>query len=208
MAKKSKFDYFDAFEKQTKIACEEAEILFEVTENFKGTDALEPYLQRAHEIEHQGDMIDHDIFQSVATDFITPIDRGDILELGKRLDDIVDSIEDVIQCFYMYDIRFMHEASREFAKIIKKSTKALDRAMQDFRNFKKSKKLRELTTEVNALEEQGDRLYMLATRCLYQSPDDPIEVAVWANLFDRMERCCDACEAVADVMGTVVLKNM
>ena len=113
-----------------------------------------------------------------------------------------------MQCFYMYDIHFMHEATREFAKILKKSTKTLDKAMEDFRNFKKSKKLRELRSEITALEEQGDRLYMMATHCLFQAPDDPIEVMVWANLFDRLESCCDACKNASDVMGSIVLKNM
>ena len=57
MAKKGKYDYFEAFAKQTKLGCQEADILFEVIENFKGTDALEPYLKQAHDIENEGDVI-------------------------------------------------------------------------------------------------------------------------------------------------------
>ncbi len=208
MAKKHKFDYFDAFEKQTKIACEEAELLAEMVDSFVATDELVPQLERAHEVEHRGDVIDHDVFQHVAVDFITPIERGDILELSQALDDVVDGIEESMQRFYMYDIHYMHAYAKDFAKIIRKSTKALNRAMDDFRNFKKSKKLHAFIDEVNELEEQGDILYTKATRELFQHPEDPIEVQVWANIFDCLESVCDACEEVAEIMGNISLKNM
>lgn len=208
MAKKSKFDYFDAFEKQTKTAVEQADLLVQMVDSFTSADELEPLLTQAHEIEHRGDDINHEVLHRVAVDFITPIERGDILELSHALDDIIDGIEDIMQGFYMYDVHYMHDGAKEFAKVIRKSTKALNKAMEDFRNFKKSKKLNSLMQEVNELEEQGDKLYMKHMRELFQNPDDPIEVDVWANLFDSMESVCDACEDVAEVMGNISLKNM
>ena len=63
MSKKHKSDYFDAFEKQAKIAVEEAELLIEVIEGFTTTDALKEPLDRAHEIEHRGDLLDDQNFQ-------------------------------------------------------------------------------------------------------------------------------------------------
>ena len=38
--------------------------------------------------------------------------------------------------------------------------------------------------------------------------DNPMRVQVWTNLFDSMEACCDACELAADVMNTIMLKNV
>lgn len=58
MGKKSrKFDYFDQFEKQMEIAIEEADLLVEALENFTKADDLEPYMERAHQIEHRGDQV-------------------------------------------------------------------------------------------------------------------------------------------------------
>lgn len=208
MSKKHKSDYFDVFEKQAKIAVEEAELLVEVIEGFTTTDALKEPLDRAHEIEHRGDLLDDQNFQCVAVDFITPIERGDILELSQNLDNVIDGIEEVMQRFYMYDIHYMHKDALEFAKIIRKATKAIYRAMDDFRNFKKSKKLHSFLDEVSDLEEQGDKLYLKAVRELFQHPEDPIEVMVWANLFDSLEEVCDLTEDVADSMGNISLKNM
>ncbi|CAK7038773.1 MAG: hypothetical protein PEGG_01631 [Paraeggerthella hongkongensis] len=209
MAKKEKFDYFDAFEKQTKLAMQEADLLIEAIEKFTEAENLRGAMERAHELEHEGDEINHAIFRTVATDFITPIEREDIIDMSQFLDNIIDYIEDVIQRFYMYDVHFMHHDALEFACLIKKSCEALDTAMEDFRNFKKSKKFKQLIVDVNTYEEEADQLYLQVIRKLHtHDRENPMRVLVWSQIFDRMERCCGACEHVADTMNTVLLKNV
>lgn len=210
MGKKShKFDYFDQFEKQTEIAIEEADLLIEALENFTKADDLEPYMERVHQIEHRGDAVNHAILENVATDFITPIEREDIIELAKCLDDIIDYIEDVIQCMYMYDVHYIPEGTKEFADLIRKGTGALGKAMGDFRSFKKSKKFRALVHDVNDYEEVADRLFLKVIRKLHTTDrDNPMRAHVWSRVFERMEKCCDACEHVADTMSTIMLKNV
>ena len=208
MAKKDKFNYFDAFEKQVDIASEVAEVLIEAIEGFESAEALEPLLDRAHEIENRGDEVNHNILSSVAADFITPIEREDIIELAQHLDDIIDMIESIIQRFYMYDVHFMHSRAIEFAKIIKKELKALRKSMDTFREFKKVKKIRAMVEDVNQLEEQADDLYVKTIRNLYTADaENAVRVEVWSRLFDRLEATCDACETVADTMASIMLKN-
>ncbi len=209
MGKKHKYDYFDAFEKHSKIAVAEAQLLIDTIEGFTEAAELKDSIDKAHELEHSGDDINHTIFKTVATDFITPIDREDIIELSQALDDILDDIEDVIQHFYMYDIHFMHSDALQFAKLIEDSCKALDDAMCDFRNFKKSKSFKHLIVKVHDCEEEADQLYIKVIRALHTDDrDNPMRVYVWSNLFDSMEACCDACERAANVMSTIMLKNV
>ena len=209
MAKKDKFSYFDAFEQQVDIASEEVEILIEAIENFTTAEDLQPLLERAHEIEHRGDEVNHIILTNVSTDFITPIERGDIIELAQNLDTLTDMIEGILQRFYMFDIHFMHPQAIEFAQIIKKSLKALRKAMGTFREFKKVKKIRAMVEDVNQLEEQADELYMKTIRHLYTvDAENAVRVEVWSRLFDRLEATCDACETVADTMANIMLKNV
>ena len=169
MGRKHKFDYFGAFEQHSKLAVAESALLVETIEQFTEASALEENTQKAHEIEHEGDTINHKIFKTVATDFITPIDREDIIEMCQ----------------------------------------ALDKAMCDFRNFKKSKNFVHLIVKVHDFEEQADQLYTKVIRDLHVNDyDNPMRVQVWTNLFDSMEACCDACELAADVMNTIMLKNV
>lgn len=166
-------------------------------------------MDRAHQIEHRGDEVNHAILQNVATDFITPIEREDIIELAKLLDDVIDYIEDVIQCMYMYDVHIIPDGTREFADLIRKGVKALNKAMGDFRSFKKSKKFRALVRDVSDYEEQADQLFLLVIRRLHTTDrDNPMRAHVWSRVFERMEKCCDACEHAADTMNTIVLKNV
>lgn len=209
MSKKHKFDYFDAFEKQMRVAIAEVDLLIEAIENFTTAEDLKDDMERAHVLEHEGDEINHSVFKSVATDFITPIEREDIIELTQYLDNIIDYIEDVMQRFYMYDVHFMHKDTHEFACLIKKSCEALERAMEDFRNFKKSKKFKSLIIDVNTYEEEADQLFLKVIRGLHTDDrENPMRVLVWSQIFDRMEKCCDACEHAADAMNTIMLKNV
>ena len=209
MGNKRKFDYFNAFEALSEVAVAEADLLIEAIEGFTEAGALGDTMTRGHELEHKGDEINHAIFKSVATDFITPIEREDIIELAQTLDDIIDYIEDVMQRFFMYDVHFMHRDASEFAGLIKQSCMALDRAMEDFRNFKKSKKFKSLIIDVNNYEEEADALFMKVIRSLHTADrENPMRVLVWSQIFDRMEKCCDACEHAADTMNTILLKNV
>ncbi len=209
MAKKNKFDYFDAFEQQVDIASKEAEVLIEAIENFKSAEELKDVLKKAHEIEHEGDQVHHEILVSVSADFITPIEREDIIAMADSLDDVIDMIEGIIQRFYMFDIHFMHERTMEFAVIIRKSIKALRKSMGSFREFKKVKKIRSMVEDVKAFEEQADDLYVETIRELYTTDiENAVRMEVWSRLFDRLEATCDAVETVADTMANIMLKNV
>ncbi|MBE6463767.1 MAG: DUF47 family protein [Eggerthellaceae bacterium] len=208
MAKKDKFDYFNAFEQLTHLAVEEADLLIQAIEEYTTPDNLLPHVTKAHELEHRGDVINHEIFTNIATDFITPLEREDLVGITQNLDNVLDYLEDVFQCFYMYDIQFMQEDALDFAKLIKNSCEALDTAMGNFRNFKKNRMYREYIVNVNDYEEEADQLYLQTIRKLFKTyRDKPLVAHVWADIFNRMEKCSDATEHVADVMSTVYLKN-
>lgn len=208
MAKKVKFDYFDAFDQHVDMASQEAELLIEAIQNFKTADDLAPILERAHEIEHQADEINKEVYVNVARDFVTPFDRADIIQITQDLDNITDMIESIIQRFFMFDIHYMHPKAIEFAEIIHKSLKALKKSMSNFREFKKLKKVQHMAEDVNLLEEQADTLYLETIRQLYtEENDDPVRVYVWSRLIERLEGACDACKTVADTMFTTMLKN-
>ncbi|MEG0070370.1 MAG: DUF47 family protein [Raoultibacter sp.] len=209
MGKKHRFDYFDAFERQAHIAVKEANLLVDSVENFTTAEELEKAIAKAHVLEHDGDDVTHSIYLAVATDFMPPIDREDILGLAQCLDEIIDYIEDVMQRFYMYDVHTMHQSAVEFARIMLKSCEALEKAMGDFRNFKKSKNFKNLLIDVNTYEEEADELFMRTIRGLHTVEKEvPMRVIVWSKLYERMEKCCDACEHTADMMNSILLKNV
>lgn len=210
MARKKKYDYFEAFEDQTKIALKEADLLHHVITDYDGSQTLadSDILEQAHEIENEGDKVNHKTFKALATDFITPFDREDIIDISASLDDIIDQLEATLNLAYMMDVHVVHEKAPELVDCIIKSLKALLVLEKELSDFKKSSKFQRAVEEVNNYEEQADAVYMEAMRHLFtEESDDPIHVIKWSRIFDQLEDCCDACEHVSDVIETVVLKN-
>ncbi len=205
--KKKKFDYYDAFEAQVAIALKEAKLLKEVVDDFDSVEQVEARLGRAHELERESDDICHSVYDTLISDFVTPFDREDIIGIAESLDEIIDSTEEILQRFYMYDIHFMHKDAKKFVKLIVLSCEALCEAMADFRNFKKSSKFKALILQVNELEDEADALYIKLIRELYtEHREHPMRVMAWTRLFDAMEDCVDQCELVANKMNTVMVK--
>ena len=186
-------------------------MLVEVLNHFDPETLMEK-VAAMHAIENAADEQNHEIFQNVVTEFLTPIEREDIVELAHRLDDIADYIDDVVQQLYMFDIREIYSEAIKMAELIVRATAALVAALQEFRNFRKAKgktgTFHSHVVGVNDIEEEADRLYLLSIRDLYSNhTDQPVYIMAWSNIFMRMERCIDACENVVDMLGTIVLKN-
>ncbi len=85
-----------------------------------------------HEIEHAADQKKHEMMEHLISEFITPIEREDIATLSYMLDDVLDMIEEVMQMFYMYNVQEMRLVTREFARLIVRSTEALKDCFDEF----------------------------------------------------------------------------
>lgn len=163
-------------------------------------------IEEMHHIEHTADIAKHELMEKLMKEFITPIDREDILELSNTLDDVTDSLEDVLLQLYMFGITSLREDSLTFAAIINDCCHALKKLMLEFENFRKSKVIKDMIIEINHLEENGDRLYTEAMHRLYTNTPDTLEVLSWTTIYNCMEKCCDKCEDAADVVEAVILK--
>ena len=209
MAKKGKFDYFKAYEKLSKLSVKESELLLESVKDFKEASAYSDTMELMHEFENAGDSINHDIFQNVAVDFMPPFDREDIVSLAQALDNVLDYIDDVLGHMYVYDIKTMPDYAIQFCELILRSCKALDKMVGEFHSFKKNKKFKQLIVDINSYEEEGDALYKRAMRHLHTVDNEEVmHVLVWSRIYERMEKCCDATEHAADIVNTIVLKNV
>lgn len=205
MAKKNNL-YFEDFITMVGFSCQAAELLQSSLKNFKPETSARQR-EAMHEIEHAEDSIKHTIMERLGKEFVPPIDREDIIQLSNELDDVTDKIEDILIRMDIYNVKEAHPAALDFADVIVRCCKTLQKAMLEFPNFQKSTTLRQAIINVNSMEEEGDRIYINAMRELYRTGGDPIYVSVWSKLFDGFEDCCDACEHVSDVMDIIIMKN-
>lgn len=206
MAKKTGVDYFETFVEMAQYSCQAANLLNDILNDYNG-EALPEKIKQMHDIEHTADGVRHTMIKQLAREFITPIEREDILALADAIDNVTDTVEDVLMRMYMCNIGQTREYALKMTQVIVRCTDTVKKAMEEFRNFRKSKILHDLIVEINHLEEEGDQLFTEAVRDLYINSGSPIEVAAWDRTFFYLEKCYDSCEYVGNLIESVILKN-
>ena len=207
MKKQRSNEYFEGFVSGMESACKAAEYLENLVEHFD-SEKLAEQIDEIHAIEHAADINKHKLMQKLAKEFITPIEREDIILLLQQIDNVTDFIEDVVRKMFMYNTKAMRTEALEFAAIIKQCCYESRDALKELPGFQKnSERLEQAIVKVNDYEEQGDRLYCAAMRRLYCENAESLERITWTKLFDWMEACCDACEDVMESVELVVMKN-
>lgn len=207
MKKQRSNEYFEGFVSGMESACKAAEYLENLVEHFD-SEKLAEQIDEIHAIEHAADINKHKLMQKLAKEFITPIEREDIILLLQQIDNVTDFIEDVVRKMFMYNTKAMRTEALEFAAIIKQCCYESRDALKELPGFQKnSERLEQAIVKVNDYEEQGDRLYCAAMRRLYCENAEAQDRITWTKLFDWMEACCDACEDVMESVELVVMKN-
>ena len=206
MAVKKSNDYFEMLVDLIGYSCEAASLLDKTISNFRMSQ-IDSNVKEMHEIEHSADIKKHEMLNKLSKEFITPIERGDIIEVASEIDNLTDAIEDVLVRIYMFNISVMREEAVEFSKLIVKICNETSALIKEFRNFKKSSEIRKLIINISDLEEEGDRIYTRSIRGFYSSIMEPIKFITWKETFEYFEKCCDACEHVADGIESVIMRN-
>lgn len=206
MAHKRENDYFELLCRQVAHCTEAAGLLQAILADFDPA-ALQDQLASLHQVEHRADLVKHEMMEKLLHEFITPIEREDITALAQEIDNVTDNIEEVALRAYMYNISAVLPQAVRFGELVGRCCQALEEVVKEFRHFRKSPTLYQKIVAVNELEGEGDQLYTQAMRSLYTEAAEPAALLAWSALYDQLESCCDACEHVADIVETVVMKN-
>ncbi len=166
-----------------------------------------PIADKAHEIkevEHKCDFLTHAIIQRLNKTFVTPIDREDIHELARTLDDVMDAIDNAASLIPLYKIDRIRPGARELTRIIIQQCDEIRVAVEA---LEQRKGVLERAIEINRLENEADRIHMNAISQLFDEETNPIMVLKWKEIFDILEEATDACEDVANLLENVDVKH-
>jgi uncharacterized protein len=166
-----------------------------------------PLADKAHEIkevEHQCDFMTHEIIQRLNKTFVTPIDREDIHELARTLDDVMDAIDSAAALIPLYRIDKVRPGARELTRVILQQADELRAAVEALEN---RKGVLDRAIEINRLENEADRIHKTAIGQLFDEETNPIAVLKWKEILDMLEEATDACEDVANLLENVVVKH-
>jgi predicted phosphate transport protein (TIGR00153 family) len=195
--------FFDLFEQHASCTREAAGLLAAMVEG--GADAG-AQAERVKRVEHQGDEITHRLMEHLHQTFITPLDRADIHRLISRLDDVLDLIYSCAERIWLYDITTIEPAARDLAAVLLGTVDEVGGAVRGLRDLKDRETLVAHCTEINRLENEGDRVLRQAVADLFRGNKDPIHVIKWKEIYEYLENAIDRCEDVANVIEGVALE--
>lgn len=165
-------------------------------------------IRKLEEVEHRGDEITHRIFETLATSFITPFDREDIHSLASKLDDIVDYLQVSANQIILYKIKSVSVEQEKLAQIIFKQAEQLHQAIQLLQTLKNAASIKDCLVVINSLENEADDIFERAIADLFENCEDPILLIKMKGLLENMEMATDKCEDAANVIESILIKNV
>jgi predicted phosphate transport protein (TIGR00153 family) len=160
--------------------------------------------KRIKDLEHEADLITHELLDKLNKSFITPIDREDIRELAQYLDDVIDAIEDLADIFPRYGIERPTQAAVEMVTIICRATEQIQGAIKTLENLKS---IHVFLVEINRLENMADNISRNEIGKLFREEQDLRQVLRWKDVYEQFEGCADRCEDVANIIEDIVVKS-
>jgi uncharacterized protein len=196
--------FFDLFVNTANDTCKAAKMLEELMTDYTDVDEK---IAQIEKIEHQCDNHVHNMIEQLNRSFITPIDREDIFQISKELDNITDAIEGTAHRFKMFNVKYIHEDAIKLVRMVTSCTIELRNVMAELKTMKRSKVLSVKIIEVNRIEDEGDNIYRNAITKLFIDEKDALEVIKWREIYEFLENTLDACEDVANIVEGIVMKH-
>jgi predicted phosphate transport protein (TIGR00153 family) len=195
-------DFFTLFRKQVALVKQGCDLLHEMLEHYDERDERARGLK---DVEHQGDLVTHEIIERLNRTFITPLEREDIHDLASNLDDVLDAVEALASRFVLFNIKEVTPEARQLAAILQRSGVQIEQAVN---NLEDLKNLIGFTIEINRLENEADALSRAVVADLFvPGKHDLLDVMCWKEMYGRLEGAADRCEDVANTIESIVLKN-
>jgi predicted phosphate transport protein (TIGR00153 family) len=165
---------------------------------------VEVKTKKIKEIEHEADLITHEVLDKLNKSFITPLEREDIRALAQYLDDVLDDIEGAADRFVLYGVKKPTPAAIEMVGIICQAAEQIQKAVDTLENLKE---IHVFLVEINRLENKADNVSREQIGKLFRDETDLRELLRWKEIYEQLESCADRCEDVADTIEDIVVKN-
>ena len=195
------FDYFTQHGEQIALGAAELKALMGAVHE------LDARKRNISDIEHKADRITQQTMQLLHQTFITPLDRDEIHQLITRMDDILDLMEDVSQCMFLYDIRAVTLEAEQLAELCLSSTLKVKEAVSLLSNLKHSARILELCADIDRLEGEADHVMRTAMAKLFREENDAKHLFKMKEIYQLLESVTDRCQDVANIIEGIVLEN-
>ena len=199
--------YFDSFPVLAEYSVQCGEMILDFLKNFN-VEGLEDIKTNVHLIEHKADELKHEVTAKLLTEFMTPIDREDIFELLRLIDDVTDAIEEISLKLYLYNYTELPPDTVEFTELTLECMKKMVECLKQFPHYLNKEVFDPYVKAVIQLEEAGDARYIEDMHSLYLTETDGFKRHKAEAIYTMLEEVSDKCREVCRYVQNIALKNL
>ncbi|MBR3280228.1 MAG: DUF47 family protein [Clostridia bacterium] len=204
--KKEELNYYDEFINMAKYAMDISNTFKAFIESYSYDNTQETEI-KVHDKEHEADKNQHKILNYLIKDFVPPIEREDIINLTRKLDDVIDNIDEVVIDLDILAVQTLRSNITKYVSLMEAATNKMHELLVVFKDMKNYDDAKKLVVALNGIEEQGDKLFQESIRDLYLNEKDAVEVIRWTAIYNKLEDCFDSIEHVAECVDEAFMKN-
>jgi len=160
------------------------------------------------ELREQGRGI-REIARELSLTQIRPLDREDVHELNMALAGSFGAIKGISTRIGLYEFRQIPGAARELAANLSEMSERLQ-SMVEILN--RGLRVEEQSREIEAIRAESDHFLVVGLGELYESQAagvaELLETIKWSQLYDRLEDATERTQQVANVLESIVQKNL
>ncbi|MCC7355848.1 MAG: DUF47 family protein [Anaerolineae bacterium] len=180
----------------------------------EGLEALLAYMQardedaarRVEKAEKEADELRRILIDELNRTFVTPMDREDLFNLSRAIDDILDYAYSTVDEMQLLGVE-PNDYLRRMVSLLRDAANEIDLAMQrlkDHPNVASEHALR-----AKALENRVESVYREAIAALFKGPKDlehVVEMLKLREIYRHLSNAADRGDAAANVIADVVVK--
>jgi predicted phosphate transport protein (TIGR00153 family) len=201
-------DFFSMFERHSAATVVAADALLKLTRSEGDRHAL---IATIREREHAADEVIREVLKEVRQTFLTPFDRGAIIDLIVALDDTIDEIQGFASAIELYDKSDFEPDMQAMAEKIVGAVNLIDECMPLMRDVGgNGAQLHALTARIVAIEGEVDTLHSRGLKANYVralEDGDTLRFIVGRETYKHLERVADAFEDVANQIDGIVVDH-
>jgi len=205
-----RYDYQNSFLDLTAKLIRSVELLKKIN-----TSNIDDLSIEAKEVEEKADLIVHGIYELLLCDHTRVTEEvSDIRYFVKRIDDIIDDIEEVIWRLMAwshlgYELNEARSYFGNFIGLIEKAIHSISVATECSSNFLKyNDTILDCIKEINQYENEGDDLYRkILIKIMKTDFEEERKRILLLEIVKRFERILDNAEDIADALDSFRLKG-
>jgi len=194
----SKRQFFEILSRQASKTLEGLEALWNYAEN-----GIKENANLVRNIEHEADELRRILIQELDQTFVTPMDREDIYNLSRAIDDVVDYANTTVDEMEVYEVKG-DEHIKEMVNILRKAARELNDAVKILKDYPKI--ALEHAVKAKSYENQMEKAYHLALADLFKGTDT-VYMLKMREIYRHLSNAADRSDEAANIISSIVMKH-